>query len=87
MTPRELYQLLVEIALAPDPQPAIGRLQTVVWGAEADSLGANEELLRELAHDLDYFVPDPRARAWDASYYGLDRLSDVVAAAMRMWQA
>jgi hypothetical protein len=68
MTPRDLYRLLIEIALAPNPQPAIGRLQTVMWGAEADSLGANDELLRELAYDLDFFVPDPRWRAEDPSY-------------------
>jgi hypothetical protein len=47
------------------------------------SLGSVGAALRDLAYDLEYFVADPSARAQDASYFGPEKASAMVADASR----
>jgi hypothetical protein len=67
---------LLEAALRPGAnlEASIKRAQEMVWDH-----GASEPepeawaILRDLAHDLDFFVADEKARAEDPSYFGEDR--------------
>lgn len=38
-----------------------------------DSSGSIEEVLRELAYDLEYYEPDAKRREQDPSYFGSER--------------
>lgn len=53
----------------------IDRFQQMVWhdaeGVEVDWI---QEVLQNLAYDLDFYQPDPEIRKEDSSYYGDDRL-------------
>lgn len=54
----------------------IKHFQDAVWSLpESTTLGGQDvrELLRTLAYDLDFFVADPRARAEDPSYFGVEQ--------------
>jgi hypothetical protein len=42
-----------------------------------------EEVLGDLAWDLDFYEPDERKRAEDASYYGDDRVEQEIRSALR----
>jgi len=52
---------------------AIASLQQLVWKEPLTGSSAAQEILRELAYDLEYYEPDPRARAEDSSFYDDDR--------------
>lgn len=52
---------------------AIGSLQQLVWKEPLTGSSAVQEILRELAYDLEYYEPDPRARAEDSSFYDDER--------------
>lgn len=59
------------------------RFQEAVWGEEvADADPDVDDLLGELAYDLDFYEPDPRARAEDPSFFGDERLEREVRAAL-----
>jgi len=74
-------RLLLEKALH-DPvgrAKHIQRFQTIVWNAEElDSRPDVDELLRELAYNLDYYQPDERIRADEPSLYGDEQLEDEI---------
>ena len=69
---------LLESTLA-DPSrlaTAVLEFQSTVWNSSSDALRASakiEDVLRTLAYDLDFYVPDPVTRAEDSSYYGEER--------------
>ena len=69
--------LLEEMLGDPPALPStVARFQAAVWEAEAGTLASSaeeEEVLRTLAYDLDFFVADPKARGEDASYFGPER--------------
>lgn len=73
------WRLLNE-ALATSDQTArykiIRRLQNFVWNTEAVGTPTQDDVFRMLAHDLDFYEPDPRVRREDRSYFGDERLLD-----------
>ncbi len=72
---QELVEILRKALGSEKALSDVGRFQMLVFqsrvleGATPDQ----EEILRTLAHDLDYFVPNESARSEDSSYYGQDR--------------
>ena len=61
------------------------QFEDLVWSTEA-FIGEDpdtDEILRDLAYDLDYYEPDPRTRPGDSAYYGDDRLEDEIRSALR----
>ena len=63
-------------------EQAVRRFQEVVWeGEKLRGDPADVDIASELAHDLEYYVPDPVMRAEDPAYYGdeelLRRVNDV----------
>jgi hypothetical protein len=66
-------------------QAAIGEFQRLMWKTPGHQLALEaeeEEVLGDLAHDLDYFDPDPRARQEEPSYFGAERALTEIRAAM-----
>lgn len=62
----------------------IQALQSLIWSADELSMPAGlEEVLRDLAFDLDFYEPDSSLRAEDPSYYGEDRLASEIRTALR----
>ncbi len=57
----------------------ISEFQRHVWSM--DESGPAEEILREVAYDLDYFEEDSNARIEDPSFYGPERLAREIAGA------
>ncbi len=69
---------------------AINAFQTMVWHSEEwKSLYSNDaaEVLRDLAHDLDFYEPDAQMRGEDPSYYGTDRAIEEITTALRRIEA
>jgi hypothetical protein len=59
----------------------IFEFQELIWNDE----NANE-ILSELAFDLDFYEPDDELRKEDPSYYGDDKLVEVLKSAMQKYQ-
>jgi hypothetical protein len=55
-------------------------LRKALWRAATGS--AIDELLLDLAWDLEFFVADPDKRAQDAAYYGSDKAQGLIAEAL-----
>jgi hypothetical protein len=51
----------------------INEFQELVWSSE----NANN-ILSELAYDLDFYEPDVKVRGQESSYYGDDRLEEEI---------
>ena len=67
-----------------DRRQLINKFQQMVWDAPEDLSGSWEwDILRDLAYDLDLYETDISARFEDASYYGDERLEEVIRAALR----
>jgi hypothetical protein len=81
----DLIYLLQEVRLeGPRRLPALSEFRNYVFGQEA-VLGANGrqwDILNELAHDLEFYVPDPSDRREDPSYFGEERLEREVLEAL-----
>jgi len=45
------------------------------------------EVFSDLAHDLDYYEPDPQIRQEDPSYYGDERLEKEISEALKKIEA
>lgn len=67
---------------------AIASFQRLVWKEPLAGSCAAQEILRDLAYDLEYYEPDPVARAEDPSFFDDDRaVAEVEAALTRIQQA
>ena len=63
----------------------IERFQTIVWHSEHGELGGSpkeQEVLGELAYDLDFYVANKKDRAEDPSYFGEDKAIDKIRQAL-----
>jgi hypothetical protein len=61
----------------------IRRVQEAIFDRDAPfSSAAVDEILGELAYDLDYFQPDPRVRPEDPSFFGEDRALAEISSAL-----
>ena len=59
----------------------VSEFQELIWNSE----NANE-ILSELAYNLDYYEPNEELRKEDSRYYGDDRLEQEVKSAMQKLQ-
>ncbi len=48
----------------------ISEFQNIIWNGEFEASETQEEILNDLAHDLDYFEPNPILRLYDQTYFG-----------------
>jgi hypothetical protein len=82
MTALTELETILRNALIPSParKDIVTRFIRTI-GSCADE-GAEWEILRDLAWDLSYYEPDPRARAEDPSYYGEERLTTEIEEAL-----
>lgn len=51
----------------------INEFQELIWNESSPN-----EILSELAYDLDFYEPDPELRKEDSSYYGDERLEEEI---------
>ncbi len=61
MNEAEAVRLLREICRQDGQPDASRRFQAAVWNAAGGTLGPSDDLLRELAYDLDFYEPDAAA--------------------------
>ena len=61
--------------------------QDEVWNDESIQNKTLNEILSELAYDLDFYEPNEEWRKVSPSYYGDDSLDEVVKAAIQKLQA
>jgi hypothetical protein len=59
-------------------QKLIAEFQKSVWDNEKQAKTPADEILAELAYDLDYYVPDEKARSQFSGYYGDERLVEEI---------
>jgi len=76
----ELIQVLQTILDAehPDRVKLIKEFQEEVWNDESIQDKTLNEILAEFAYDLDFYEPDKEWRKEASSYYGDDKLEEVV---------
>ncbi len=78
-------QHLVELVIRALKEPAnrkqlIDKFQRTVWDEESDSY--EWECLRNLAYDLDFYEPDPKARSESSSFYGDNQIETLISSAL-----
>ena len=61
----------------------IKSFQNEVWDDESIKYEAINEILSELAYDLDFYEPNEEWRKEDPSYYGNDRLKKEITQAIK----
>ncbi len=83
---QELITLLNHASADPSHlSSAIEEFQAAVWNSTDQQLGGSDrvrEILRTLAHDLDYYVADPETRAEEPAYYDEGRVVREILAAL-----
>ena len=58
-------------------------LQQGIWSLKSEDGAASDlAVLRELAYDLDYYEADVRSRSQDPSFYGEDKVCQVIRSAL-----
>lgn len=85
----KLVSLLEEALQNPSRRSqAIDEFQRIVWLGECSSADEHaEEIFDELAYDLDFYEPDPKARREDSSYFGNDRVVEEITLALEKLRA
>jgi hypothetical protein len=85
MIARAAVQLLEQAIGSPlSLMENIAAYQRLVLDADTlETSEAAEELLRDLAQDLDYFEPDPAMRAEDQSFFGPEKAIEEIRQALR----
>jgi hypothetical protein len=79
----DAIQLLRSIHASDGDPNAVRRFQAMVWNSHSGDFGPDDEFLRELAYDLDFYEPDPEVRSEDWSYYDKVRLLQLVRDALQ----
>ena len=84
----ELIQLLQTVLVAEHriKQELIKEFQDEVWNDESIQDETLNEILSQLAYDLDFYEPNEEWRKESLSYYGDDRLEEVVKSAIQKLQ-
>ena len=71
----ELIKILKNIISSEKSRESyIAEFQRIIWDNDFASNEMEEEILRDLAHDLDYFESNPDVRIEDSSFYGKEKL-------------
>lgn len=80
-----MVALLEAAVQTPSRMPElISAFQQAAWKGEL-ATGAGEEILRDLAYDLDFYEPNPVARAEDRSFLNEDQaIAEIEAALTRL---
>jgi hypothetical protein len=83
----EIVRLLQKAIEDKDERAAsILSFQAAIFENTQESVGAGSdqwEVFSDLAYDLDYFEPDPKARLEDPSYFGEERAVELILEALR----
>lgn len=81
---REVKELLRGISATGTVGPVdVSTIQERVWSLEGEWPSETaEEVLRDLAYDLEYFEADPTVRAESTEYYGPSRALEEIRAAL-----
>ena len=84
----ELIQLLQTVLVSEHriKQELIKEFQDEVWNDESIQDETLNEILSQLAYDLDFYEPNEEWRKESLSYYGDDRLEEVVKTAIQKLQ-
>lgn len=84
----EIIECLNKILSESEPvrTELIKSFQNEVWDDESIKDEALNEILSELAYDLDFYEPNQEWRREDPSYYGDDILDEVVKTAIQKLQ-
>lgn len=82
----EIEELLKSILEYPSREKLIKDFQDEVWNDDSIQDEVLNEILSELAYDLDFYEPNKEWRKEDQSYYGDDRLEEVIKKAIRKLQ-
>jgi len=84
----ELIQLLQTVLVAEHriKQELIKEFQDEVWNDESIQDETLNEILSQLAYDLDFYEPNEEWRKESLSYYGDERLEEVVKSAIQKLQ-
>jgi len=61
----------------------VKQFQQSIWDKEEEEDNVIDEILSELAYDLDFYEPDKELRAESPSYYGDDRLEAEIKSALQ----
>ena len=85
MDSRKLIELVASIAEdAPSRMSAMAEVQRLVWSGGVDQLPPNaQNILRDLAYDLDFFEPNEQVRAQSPALYGPERLEEEIRSTVR----
>lgn len=85
MDSRKLIELVASIAEDPASRmSAIAEVQRFVWSGGVDQLPLNaQNILRDLAYDLDFFEPNEQVRARNPALYGPERLEEEIRSTVR----
>ena len=79
----ELILLLEATISDPDKlEKNISKFQEIVWNEELDCSDRQEEILADLAYDLDFYEPNPEWRKEDPSYFGEERAINEIKGAL-----
>lgn len=84
----EIIECLNKILSESEPvrTELIKSFQNEVWDDESIKDEALNEILSELAYDLDFYEPNEEWRKEDLSYYGYDRLKKEITKAIKKLQ-
>jgi len=63
-------------------QQLISEFQQIIWNSDLPT-SWEFEVLRDLAYDLDFYEPDVKLSAEDASFFGDERFEEEINAALR----
>lgn len=85
----ELIEFLQIVLKSEQPikQDLIKGFQNEIWNDESIQDETLNEILSELAYDLDFYEPNEEWRREDPSYYGEDRLEEILKNAILKLQA
>jgi hypothetical protein len=82
-TLKDIKVLLNGILCADNPTDLIKEFQSNIWNNQISNLHPeDEEILKTLAYDLDFYEHNQPLREEDSSYYGADRLFKEITSAL-----
>lgn len=61
----------------------IQKLQDIIWNDESIQKDILNDILGDIAYDLDFYEPNEKWRDENSSYYGDERLEEVLKIALR----
>lgn len=75
---KRIVQLLTEIKISEKRDQIVTEFLTAVWGDETLDTGEFDDRLTVLANRMEHYVSNPESRAEDGSYFGDEKLLELV---------